>query len=75
VRGQIAHEHRLTPSILLKLMFHECLCFQHRPYCDSLPLAMLDLVQAMPLLAFLLAMEPPLGFWYDRQQVMRTVAP
>ena len=34
---------------------------------------MLNRVQAMPLLAFLLDMEPPLGFWYDRQQVMRTV--
>jgi hypothetical protein len=41
--------------------------------CGKVSLAMLNSVQALPHLAFLPSMEPPLVFWYDRQLWMRTV--
>jgi len=34
---------------------------------------MFERVQALPHLAFPLSMEPPLVFWYDTPQWMRTV--
>jgi hypothetical protein len=34
---------------------------------------MLDRVQALPHLAFPPSMEPPLVFWYDKPQLLRTV--
>jgi hypothetical protein len=42
-------------------------------FCGKVSLAMLKSVQALPPLAFLPSMEPPLMFWYDRQPWMRTV--
>jgi hypothetical protein len=35
LRGPIASENRLTPSLLPKMLFRERLCFQHMPQCDS----------------------------------------
>jgi hypothetical protein len=41
--------------------------------CGKVSLVVLDSVQALPHPAFLPYMEPPLVFWYDRLQLMRTV--
>jgi len=41
--------------------------------CGKVSLVMLERVQALPHLAFPPSMEPPLVFWYDKPQWMRTV--
>jgi len=41
--------------------------------CGKVSLAILKNVQALPHLAFLPSMEPPLVFWYDTPQWMRPV--
>ena len=41
--------------------------------CGKVSLVVLDSVQALPHPTFLPYMEPPLVFWYDRLQLMRTV--
>jgi len=42
-------------------------------FCGKVSLVMFERVQALPHLAFPLSMEPPLVFWYDKPQWMRTV--
>jgi len=42
-------------------------------FCGKVSLAILKNVQALPHLAFLPSMEPPLVFWYDTPQWMRAV--
>jgi hypothetical protein len=42
-------------------------------FCGKVSLVMLERVQALPHLAFPPSMEPPLVFWYDKPQWMRTV--
>src|SRR4029453_12607467 len=42
-------------------------------FCGKVSLVILDRVQALPPLAFPPSMEPPLVFWYDKPQWMRTV--